>query len=142
MTSKLPDFANLLTHHQQQLHRLRLQNSITLCKVLAAHGIVTVIIPFDGYGDEGQIGKPEALDSYGQPVQLPEPTLDMLVQPFDGQAGLQHLALPQALERFAWDVLAEALPGWEINEGSHGDIILDVAKGKTRLSHTDRPTQD
>jgi hypothetical protein len=70
-------------------------------------GIANVWIHYDGSGDSGAIERIE-------PQTIPE-------------------ALQQALEEHAYDLLPG---GWEINEGSHGVITIDVNEGCLVVEHS------
>ncbi len=43
--------------------------------------------------------------------------------------------LQRELEEVAYDILESRYAGWEINEGSHGDITIDVVERKAYLHH-------
>jgi hypothetical protein len=76
------------------------------------HGVAKVEIEFDGCGDEGST----------------------------------HMATPHdegvedAAEDYAYFMLEEHFPGWEINDGSAGAIRVDVAAGKLDISFGSRYT--
>lgn len=84
---------------------------------LARTPFETITITYAGSGDEGYIN-------------------DVSVQPeFEGVAISDNLY--QELEAFAYDALEDNHPGWEINEGSHGTITINVKERKAVLSHGD-----
>lgn len=73
-----------------------------------------VLILYNGHGDEGFINEIR-----------PEPEIEGVTIADD---------LYEELESWASDVLEENFGGWEINEGSDGDITIDV-KARTTLIH-------
>jgi len=79
----------------------------------------TVRIEYSGSGDEGYI---EAV------YPVPDP---------GGTVEFSH-ELTRELEDWAYDLLEEHYAGWEINEGSHGDITLFVKERKVLLHHGER----
>jgi hypothetical protein len=42
------------------------------------------------------------------------------------------------VERLVFDCLAEKHLGWEINEGSYGDVVFDVAERAITLNYNER----
>jgi hypothetical protein len=97
-----------------------------LLQSLRDAGITKVAIEYYGSGDEGSIGE-VALE--------PSPTdRDITVgQSMDITAVQERLRQP--IQDWAYDELERRWPGWEINEGSTGDIEIDVAAGTARLHH-------
>lgn len=55
-----------------------------------------------------------------------------------GQLENHLVPLREALEEFCYDLLSHHQPGWENNEGSHGDFVFDVASGTIALEHNQR----
>lgn len=92
---------------------------------LAAHGIVTVEIRFDGYGDSGAI---EQTTFFGADTKVMEcPDVDV------GREGKDTVKLASLLEDFAYEALERHHGGWEINEGAFGELLIDVADASFQL---------
>ena len=81
-----------------------------LCPILEQLGVATVTIEYNGYGDEGNV---ETILFEPTPPELPE-------------------GLEESLENAVLELL---LPGWEINEGSSGQFVLDVTARRLRQRH-------
>ena len=100
-----------------------------LIPILAAHGITTVVIAYDGYGDEGQIDTITAMDADGAEAAMPLVACQRFDSRFGGGVTASNAFLPEALDALGYEVLAACFGGWENNEGSLGSLTIDVAAG-------------
>lgn len=75
-------------------------------------GVATVKVSYSGGSDEGWVDRAELFDSNGEKVENSE--------------------LSELVEEFVYDNLPG---GWEINEGSYGDVEFDIAGGKAKFNH-------
>lgn len=73
------------------------------------------VITYSGSGDEGYV---DDVSGYIDDVEV----------------GVGH-DLERELEEVAYDILEKYYAGWEINEGSRGELTIDVAEQKTYLHH-------
>lgn len=88
---------------------------------LEAAGFETVVVKYNGAGDEGYIDEIES---------SPE------------DEGLEYKSpLYDAIEMAAYDVLERHHGGWEINEGSSGHITINVKDRKALIHHGERYEQ-
>lgn len=114
-------------------------NKASLFNALAAAGIATVIVGFDGYGDSGQI---ESIDAYGPDnteAQLPEATLAMAEVTSDGPRVVIEQRSPRdVIEGMAYAFLERTHDGWENNEGAYGEFTFDVAARSIALDYNER----
>lgn len=136
------DFTAYLARHGEHTRRLdqcRPANIAALFDALAAAGITTVTVTFDGYGDSGQVESIDASNADGA-THLPPCEIE-LVQPGEGD-GTEHVATPieQAIEELAYDLLRDTHAGWENNDGAFGEFSLDVAARTISLDHNERYT--
>ncbi len=92
---------------------------------LAAHGVVTVEIRFDGYGDSGAIEQTTLFGADGKVVECP----DILI----AREGKDEVKLASLLEDFAYEALERHHDGWENNEGAFGELLIDVADASFQL---------
>ena len=134
------DFIDYVARHDEHLRRLdecRPANIAALFDALAAAGITTVVVTFDGYGDSGQVESIDARDAEGD-VALPEATIE-IGSPGEVDA-TQHIAMPvrEAVEELAFDLLRDTHAGWENNDGAYGDFSFDVAARTISLDHNER----
>jgi len=136
------DFTAYLARHADHMHRLdecRPGNIAALFDALAASGITTVAVTFDGYGDSGQIESIDASDAQGE-ITLPAGEI-AVASPGDGEA-TEHTAMPlhDAIEGLAYDLLRDTHAGWENNDGAFGEFAFDVAARTISLDHNKRYT--
>ena len=112
-----------------------------LFDVLAAAGLKSFEVPFDGGGDSGQI----------EGVDLEDEFLNMEIEGefSDGQTWdektkkvvekvTKKITVEKLVENICYDALELASPGWEINEGSYGTFTFDVKKREVRLDFNAR----
>ena len=129
-----PDYAALDAAHRSLSAQLHPANKADLFTVLAGAGIVTVTVAFDGYGDSGQIESIDAVGADEAPRELPQTSL-MIRRSLRGEPEptCEDMTAADAVERLAYDLLGDAHPGWEINDGAYGTFVFDVAAGVITL---------
>jgi len=121
--------------------QLREATKARLLDALLAPGIARVSVLFDGEGDSGQIEETVAFDAGGQPVDLPAEPLTIQTAKPDG-SGPEETTLPVAdvIEALCYELLEEKYPGWEIDDGSYGKFVFNVADGTIQLTFNGRFT--
>src|SRR6185312_2502588 len=116
-------------------------NKASLFNALAAAGIATVVVGFDGYGDSGQI---ESVDAYGPEnaeAQLPEASLAIAEVTFDGPRVVIEQRSPRdVIEGMAYAFLEQTHDGWENDDGAYGEFTFDVAARSIALDYNERYT--
>jgi len=113
-------------------------NKAALFDALAAAGITTVLVNFDGYGDSGQVEKIEARTG---DVDCTLPAVEVEVASAQwGSAAIDRQTKPisEAIETLVYDVLSATHGGWEINDGSYGDFTFDVTERTITLDYNER----
>ena len=80
-----------------------------MLRALRARGIATVTIEYDGEGDSGQIGDILAYDAKQHPVDIERPVQLAL---YRGKAASEYDSLREALDDFAWLLLAHFHDGF------------------------------
>jgi len=121
-----------------------------ICPLLSAIGVTRVVTTYDGSGDSGDLSDTrfcfhdrfsehdnEAADSQTNGRYM---YFDQFKSTHAMPTGSNPnpLITVKMLDAF-YETLFELLPGgWEINEGSYGDIEIDVAKSKVKLVHNER----
>jgi hypothetical protein len=132
MSSSTPDWiAEYQAERERRRKRLDSAKPCVLAALDAAR-IANVEIGYDGEGDSGQIGAITAKTAAGKPAALEGSVLLNL----DGKP--RRYCLAEALDAYAWELLAEYHDGFENNEGGYGIIDIDVAKGSVTIDHNDR----
>ena len=102
-----------------------------LLKELGRSRIVSVTIAYDGEGDSGQIEDISAYNAAGKLTKL-----DRRVRLSASHS--EPIALYQAIDEFAWELLAVYHGAYYDNEGGYGTIEIDVASGRVHIDHNDR----
>lgn len=128
--------------HEAKCDRLRSEllpaNKTSVFEALAAGGIVTVIVVFDGGGDSGQIESVEALHETGV-VPLPDVTVEVASPSYsEEEIDRRTLPLAEAIETIAYDLLGATHGGWENNDGAYGEFTFDTASRVISLDFNGR----
>ena len=113
-------------------------NKTALFDALAAAGITTVIVNFDGCGDSGQI---EMIEAKAGDDVIPLPTVQIeIASAAWGSATIDRQTRPleEAIEILVYDVLNQEHGGWENNDGAYGEYIFDVAERTITLDYNER----
>jgi hypothetical protein len=113
-------------------------NKTSLFDALAAAGITTVIVNFDGCGDSGQV---EMIEAKAGDDVIPLPTVQIEVaSAVWGSATIDRRARPveEAIEILVYDVLSQNHHGWENNDGAYGEYTFDVAARTITLDYNER----
>lgn len=92
-------------------------------------GIARVEIRFDGCGDSGAVEECACLDAAGAGIPCPDVTLlEGEADSVDRTGSREPQSLGQALEQLTYLALERHHPGWEINDGACGELVIDVAE--------------
>jgi hypothetical protein len=116
------------------------RNKAAVMAALAAAGITSVTVAFDGYGDDGQIDSIVA-QSGEVTVQLPDSCVAIVSSDDEGTSSSDEEAaksdgdtpLVEAIESLCYEYLEEAHGGWEVNDGAYGTFAFTVADGSVVL---------
>ena len=106
--------------YEERASALHPANKAALFAALAATGITSVTVTFDGYGDSGQI-EGFAAKAGDSDAELPDTPVEL--------AGTSFGSDEIVREAFCYRVLESKHGGWENNEGAYGEFVLDVAAG-------------
>ncbi|MFG1377316.1 hypothetical protein V5G24_21175 [Xanthobacter sp. VTT E-85241] len=134
----LDDWSSKLDEsHRQAVDRLT-SNKETLFNALAAAGITSVAVNFDGYGDSGQIESIDALAG-AEAVSLPDTLVEIAGLAWgEPEARTQLLSLRAAIEELAYDFLGQTHGGWQDGDGAYGDFTFDVEQRSISLDYNER----
>ncbi|GAY20461.1 MULTISPECIES: DUF6878 family protein [Sphingobium] len=89
--------------------------------------IARVEIRFDGCGDSGAVEECVCLDAGGAAIACPDGTQqEGEADKADGAGSREQQSLGQALEQLTYLALERHHPGWEINDGACGELVIDV----------------
>lgn len=114
-------------------------------RALRELGVHTLRVSYSGTDDSGCINEVEAHNQEGQPVELPPAPVHYTIThtSYNFQSGsyatevteTKDLPLPAAVEQWCYDLLEEHYPGWEINDGADGVIVIDPSQREGRIDH-------
>ncbi|MFM2274111.1 MAG: hypothetical protein RL702_3176 [Pseudomonadota bacterium] len=125
----MADFAVRQAERQAQVAEEIQQLKTAILPRLLEAGIARVEIRFDGCGDSGAVEEFACLDATGAPMPCPDVTLlEGEAGNSDGDASAELHSLGQALEQLTYLALERHHPGWEINDGACGQLVIDVAE--------------
>jgi hypothetical protein len=137
----------------ERLTQAIIANKEPVFDALAAANITRVVIAFDGFGDQGQIESTEAFAADDTKVELPPGTVEQTYLDdgcvysveVDGKTVMRHrdgstasVAVEGAIESLVYDALELRHGGWEINDGSFGEFIFDVAARSIKIEINER----
>jgi hypothetical protein len=128
--SETADFyANYLrqteTRRQEAVTQLK-----AACSPLAAIGIRQITWEYDGAGDSGDMSGRYITNVHGQCTKKDyAAAIKGLDQELQKQLALEEL------EKAVWELLPS---GFEINEGSYGEVILDTSTQVISVQHNER----
>jgi len=122
-----------------------------LYELLSHLDIDKIEVTFDGAGDEGQIDDPVFIRK-GKAVELHPDILNEvrpdLVEvryrsygqnlPPEGEEVTACCNLQDAISSLCAEMLERRHPGWEINDGSYGCILIEPKTQKTRVEYNER----
>jgi len=101
---------------------------------LRAAAIASVEVRFDGCGDSGAVEECTCFDTAGKEVPCPETTIEDVPNEGVGDAARgRQVTLYSALESLTHLALERHHPGWEINEGAGGELVIGVAEASFTL---------
>lgn len=116
---------------------------------LAELGVHRVRIDYDGCGDSGCIEAVSLLDANGNEMTPPETTVlvrrrsdtwSKRLKRWTAKTTTNSTPLREAIESWCYDLLEEHYPGWETDDGSSGQLVIEVGKKKATLEHAHKYT--
>jgi len=132
------DIFTQIETHRARTTKIRNYNRSAIAAALEAQQVATVTIEFNGSGDEGQVEPAALFNVDGQPIEMPDVNVEVLIDRVGGEPLASNESLAAALESFAYDALSDLHGGWQDNEGAYGELIIDVATGKATLDFNAR----
>ncbi len=140
--SKSPDFA---AYERKHTEAAKLEadvlpvNKAALFGALAAGGIHSVVVIFDGDGDSGQIESVAAYGPDNTEIELPDATIEMQEVMFDDpNIASETRTLREVVETMSYAFLEATHGGWEDNDGAYGEFTFNVAEQSITLEYNER----
>jgi hypothetical protein len=132
------DFTRRWAEYEKRAAEFHPANKARVFAALRQACITLVTVTFDGEGDSGQIENIEAIADQID-VALPDLMVEIVLLHF-GDDEPEHLSQPlkEAVETLTYFYLGQTHYGWEINEGSYGDFVFDVAAETVTLDYNER----
>lgn len=128
-------------HHEREA-ALLLLNKAALFEALAAAGVTTATVTFDGSGDEGQVEDVIAYAGDDRPRDVPHGTVEYKEVGFGAaEATTSTVPVRDVLENLAYALLSQTHDGWEDGDGAHGEFTFDVATRSITLGFHERYTE-
>ena len=87
-----------------------------LVEQLLQHSVTKVVVEYSGSGDSGQLDEVRCTDKNNGTVTL-------------------STAVIEKIDDLVYDLLEQHYSGWEINDGSSGEIILSLQESKQATLH-------
>jgi hypothetical protein len=127
LAAAVQDWTARAQAHERLVAQLFPANKKAIFAALAAAGVSSVTVTFDGYGDSGQIESIQAIAAEA-PVDLPPDEIAFAVAQCDRtEPESRPATVADAIEQLVYDLLARTHGGWELNEGSWGEFVFHVA---------------
>lgn len=112
----MSDFSEIMAtwqQEQQARQQKKLKSASLVASELKAINIESITFSYDGCGDSGAI---ESTNWEPEDIDVPNELIKKL----------------QALEELVYELLPS---GWEINDGSAGDVSFDLTSGEININH-------
>jgi len=109
------------------LASVRPGNKKALFDALQGAGITKLIVEFDGCSDSGQV---EAITAFAgdDTVVLPDITIEIAEADWGSpEITRSRLSIAEAIEHVGYNYLDERHDGWELDGGSYGHFVFNVA---------------
>ena len=115
-------------------------NKTVVFDALAAAGLTSITVEFDGEGDSGQING-IAAHAGEAPAVLPSTALTLHQASHNGgDLRTTETNLRDAIETLCYDYLTQCHDGWENNDGAYGTFEFDVPNRTVHLDIDERFT--
>lgn len=137
-TGFLRDFDEKQRAYKTLSESIHAANSDALFPVLAAAGITSILVRFDGSGDSGQIEEIDILAGE-KPVSFPDGQVSIQRAYWgSSEPELTECSVNDAVETLVYAFLEETHGGWENNEGAYGEFTFNVAERTITLDYNER----
>jgi hypothetical protein len=140
VTAVISDWDAKKAAHDRLNAELLPRNKAALFDPLTAAGVTTVVVSFDGYGDEGQIQNVE-VKAGEQIVAMPVEHIELASVVWDKTAPeCSTISITDAIEHFVYLLLEKTYCGWQDGDSAYGAFTFDVAARTITLDYNERYT--
>ena len=134
------DFDQKQHEYARLAEEILVTNKAVLFHALAAAGIESVTVIFDGHGDSGQIERID-VEAAEESTPLPSDRVEIARTIWESpEIERQTQTVQEAIETLVYDFLRQVHSGWEINDGAYGEFTFDVAERTIKLDYNERYT--
>jgi hypothetical protein len=133
------DYETLLSAFSQRQAELAPGNRAALFAALAAVGIHTAVVTFDGCGDSGQIEAVTGFAADNTEISLPDEHVEFRETAFaDTTISMSVKTVREIIEDMVYDLLEETHAGWEDGDGAYGEFTFSVPDQTITLAYNER----
>lgn len=125
LNAMMADFLGYQAERSAATEREFAALKVAILPLLKSNDIASVTVRFEGYGDSGAVEEITFLDA--QDCDIPCPEIMVEIEARD------PMQLSSAIEELTYDALEKHHLGWEINDGAHGELLIDVADETIQL---------
>ena len=145
--------ATKIEHGRENLKKINESNKEIVFDLLTQLGIEKVTISFDGGGDDGQVYEnvyhPETKSNYKKVSELTCVEGAKINQGTNWDPNTktsrimwkENPSLSELIQQICYDMLEDRFGGWENDDGSYGEFVLDVKKRTVFLDFNQRYTE-
>jgi hypothetical protein len=108
-----------------------------LCEALTNRKVSFVKINFDGSGDSGQVEYVNFYAADGDEISVDDLEFKY-IKHANGEKTEYMRSATDFLEDVVYDILYDHYGGWEINDGSFGDVTFDATTGNMKIDFNER----
>lgn len=155
MSENFEELVAKYTEQHAEMRRMQMRVLSKVCKLLQENKIATVIVRYEGSGDEGNTEKPEAFEQVvdikqWHGLQAGDELTDLLNEmpipeewQIDGAEESQYFSkYVDSVGEGLGTLLSDFVPnGYEDNEGGTGCVLLDTATELIEVEHGDYVTE-
>jgi len=128
--------------HILQIQEIKEKNKKSIVAFMQENGIEKVVVEFDGSGDSGQMERSIIYPSSKEDLSDKKiPFISFFQRYSVGEWTVEsnevERSFDEAIEDFSYSILEDNHGGWEINDGSYGEIIIN-ANGSGRIEFNQR----
>lgn len=137
-TGFLQEFDEKQRAYKALCESIHAANKDALFPILAAAGITSILVRFDGCGDSGQIEEVDVLAG-DKPASFPAGQVTIQRAYWGAtEAERTESSVNDAVETLVYAFLEETHSGWENNEGAYGEFSFNVAARTITLDYNER----
>lgn len=140
----MDDYKDYLEKRNSKIERKLKLNKPAVLDALKKLKVTSISVSYTGSGDSGQVDFVDAF-SKDDKVSLEDEYVvihnisskfNQKTKKFEEKEAKQETSLGDALREIVYDILEMEYPGWEINDGSSGNLRINVKDKKFKLEHT------